>query len=299
MTRTALVLLVLSIGSGCAGAAPLPPKAIELNRLGVSALEAGDLETADARFELALEYNPKFVEALVNLGIVEAQRGNFARSRRLLERARSLNPDVAQPHHGLGVLAERERRPEAAFDHYREALAVDPGFAPSRANLARLLFDAGLTEDALVQFRRLAEVAPARPEGAVGLAECLVRLGRAAEADRVVASARRKWPGDPALRVLAARGLLRGGAVDGARELLRPLADRRDEHGVSALGWLAAADLADGDVNRAAATARRALLLAPDDPLATWVLAGALERLGDAGARAWSERAARARRPAR
>ena len=71
-----------------------------------------------------------------------------------------LNPDVAQPHHGLGVLAERERRPDIASRHYQEALHVDPGFAPARANFARLLFDAGYVEDSMVQFKRLVEVAP-------------------------------------------------------------------------------------------------------------------------------------------
>ncbi|MCC6217520.1 MAG: tetratricopeptide repeat protein [Polyangiaceae bacterium] len=294
-----LLLAWFALGSACAGTAPLPAKAIELNRLGVQALEAGDLETADARLELALEYNPKFVEALVNLGIVEAQRGNFARSRELLERARRLNPDVAQPHHGLGVLAERERKPEAAHDHYREALAVDPGFAPSRANLARLLFDGGWVEDALLEFRRLTEVAPDRPEGPIGLAECLVRLDRLTEADDLVDRARRRWPADPALLVLSARALLRRGASTEARALLRPLAQRRDAHGVSALGWLAAADLAEGDARGAAARAQRALRLAPGDPFATWVLARALERAGDPAAPAWAERAASLGAPAR
>src|SRR6188768_4000823 len=89
----------------CAGTAPLPPKGLALNEAGVAALAAGDLETADARFSLALEYNPKFVDALTNQGLVELQRGNFERARQLLTRARRLNPDVAQPHHALGVLA--------------------------------------------------------------------------------------------------------------------------------------------------------------------------------------------------
>jgi hypothetical protein len=44
--------------NGCKGSAPLPPKALELNKARAEALENGDLETADARFALALEYNP-------------------------------------------------------------------------------------------------------------------------------------------------------------------------------------------------------------------------------------------------
>ena len=145
--------LGFSLG-GCAGTAPLPPQAVALNRAGAEALAKGDLETADARFSLALEYSPRFVEALVNQGLLELQRGNFERARELLMRARRLNTDVAQPHHALGILAERQARPDEASRHYYDALAVDPGFAPSRAPLARLLFDAGMLDDALSQFRR-------------------------------------------------------------------------------------------------------------------------------------------------
>ena len=88
---TLAVLAGFCTSPGCKGAAPLPAKAVELNRQGAAALEAGDLETADARFALALEYNPRFVEALCNQGLVELQRGNFRQARRLLaQRAASI-----------------------------------------------------------------------------------------------------------------------------------------------------------------------------------------------------------------
>ena len=46
-----LVLLTLLV-QGCASTAPLPKKAIALNRDGISALAVGDLETAEARFAI-------------------------------------------------------------------------------------------------------------------------------------------------------------------------------------------------------------------------------------------------------
>lgn len=109
MQRTGLAGLLVSAALcvACTGTAPLAPKAVDLNRAGSEALAAGDLETAEARFALALEYHPRFVEALTNLGMVEMQRGNLARARIDFERARRINPDLAQPHHALGVLAER------------------------------------------------------------------------------------------------------------------------------------------------------------------------------------------------
>jgi Flp pilus assembly protein TadD len=84
----ALALLLVA----CARPAMLPPKAIELNREGAAALADGNLELAQARIALAIEYNPRFTEAWVNLGIIEMQRGNFAKARKHFVKARDLNP---------------------------------------------------------------------------------------------------------------------------------------------------------------------------------------------------------------
>src|SRR4030081_836953 len=92
----------------CTQPAALPAKAIDLNRDGALALASGDLEKAEARIALALEYNPRFTEAWVNLGIIELDRGNFDRAHRAFIKARDLNPDLPAPHHALGLLADRE-----------------------------------------------------------------------------------------------------------------------------------------------------------------------------------------------
>src|SRR6478609_4776532 len=287
---TFLATLVVWL-AGCSGSAPLPPQAVALNRAGAEALARGDLETADARFNLALEYSPRFVEALVNQGLVELQRGNFDRARELVVRARRLNPDVAQPHHALGVLAERRARPDEASLHYYDALAVDPGFAPARANLARLLFDGGMLEEALVQFKRLVEVAPDSAEAAQGLAETLLRLGRVDEAEAITGAACERFPDAPELVVLAARSQLRRGNVARAVELLSPLGYGRDDVAADALGWLATAELLRGDARSAVGAAKRALELSPKSPLATYAMAQGLEALGDPSALAWQSRA--------
>lgn len=283
--------VVLLLAAGCKAAAPLPPKAVALNRAGVDALAAGDLETADARFSLALEYNPHFVEALTNLGLVELQRGNFTRARQLLARAHRLNPDVAQPLHGLGVLAEREHRPDRAAEYYREALHIDPGFAPARANLARVLFAAGMLERARIQFKRLVEVAPNQPAGYRGLAQSLLRLGRTAEAEKVAATGHARFARNAWLTILVARTAIRHGHLTRARRLLLPLANSRDDSAASALSWLATAELAAGRPRYAVGAAGRALRLEPNNSVAVYALGMALHRLHDPSARRWLEHA--------
>ncbi len=291
MVRPLAIAAILASLSGCASTPALPPRAAELNHTGVQALAAGDLETAESRFSLALEYSPRFVEAWVNLGLVELERGNLAVARHHFGRARRLNPDIAQPHHALGVLEEREGRPDRASDAYQDALAVDPGFFPSRLNWARLLFTAGFVEHARVQLRKAVEVAPDDPVPPAALAEVLIRTGRVTEANALVEQAHRRFPDDPALTILVARMLMRRDNPDGALVLLSPLAQGRSETAVAALGWMATAELVAGRPRLAVGAARRALQMEPDDSVATHTLALALAALSDPGSTAWLARA--------
>ncbi len=264
----------------CSSRPPLPPQAIALNDEGIGYLAVGDLETADTRFRLALEYNPHFVEALVNLGLVELERGNFSRAGQLLERARRINEHVAQPHHGLGVLAERVGDREDAAAHYRAALAVDPGFAPTRLNLARVLFDANELYHAKAEFAKLTQVAPDLAEGHAGLAETLIRLGRRREAERIVQSQASRFPESTGLQVLLARSELRSKQIARAVQRLNHIALRGDGDAALAYSWLAIAELAQGRPAHAVGAAKRALALDADSRVARHALAAALTELG-------------------
>jgi tetratricopeptide (TPR) repeat protein len=276
-------LLVLVI-TGCAHPALLPPKAIALNREGAQALAAGDLELAEARVALALEYNPRFTEAWVNLGLIEMERGDIERARHDFLKARELNPDLPAPHHALGLLSEREGHPEESERRYRAALKVDPGFAPARINLARILFDRGDSEEAREQFLRLTQVAPEFAEGWTGLCESLLRLGRVNEVDDVIARARRRFGRLNELDILEARGLLRAGEFGEAERRLEPLANELDpKQAGRAAAWLAIARLASGKLSGAEKAAELASSLDPDDHVAAYAVAAVRDARARAG----------------
>ncbi len=260
--------------AACTGEAPLPAKAVVLNAAGAQALAQGDLSTAEARLSVALEYSPRFVEAWVNLGYVELRRGSFDQARRDFLRARALNRDIPAPHHALGVLSELEGDGVSAEDAYRAALAVDPGFAPARANLARRLFARGQYENAREQFQRLREVAPAAAEGWAGEAESLLQLDREAEAERVVEHARASVGDAPSLVLVHARLRLAAGDWDEAEAALAPLVggdDRTRE--AAAWAWIAVARAGRGDAAGARSAAAAALALDRDEPIARHALA--------------------------
>jgi Flp pilus assembly protein TadD len=253
----------------CAGEAPLPAKAIMLNAGGARALAQGDLSTAEARLSVALEYSPRFVEAWVNLGYVELRRGNFEQARRDFVRARSLNRDIPAPHHALGVLADVQDDAVTAEECYRAALAVDPGFAPARANLARGLFARGQYENAREQFQRLREVAPGAAEGWAGEAESLLQLDREAEAEGVVERARAAIGDAPSLLLVHARLRLAAGDWDDAEAALAPLVGGDDRtRQAAAWAWIAVARAGRGDAAGAREAVASALALDRDEPVA-------------------------------
>jgi len=276
-------LVVLAFVMGCAGAAPLPKKALALNAAGAEALARGDLSTAEARLSVALEYSPRFVEAWVNLGYVELRRGNFEQARRDFVKARSLNKEIPAPHHALGLLSDEQGDGEEAERCYRRALEVDPGFGPARANLARRLFARGQYENAREQFQRLREVASEEVEGWAGEAESLRALGRDAEAEQVVVVARERVGDAPALLLLAARARLSRGDWDDAEALLAHVVGDHDlGRAGTAWAWIAVARVGRGDVDGARRAAAAALAIDGGDPVAKYALM--LSRRGDSHA---------------
>jgi tetratricopeptide (TPR) repeat protein len=283
---------------GCASVPPLPPKALELNRDGAAALAAGDLGIAEARLALALEYSPRFTEAWINMGYVELRRGELARARKDFVKARDLNPDLPAPHHALGVLADRRDLEREAEAHYRQALKVDPGFVPARVNLARRLFQRGAFDEAREQFLRLTQVEPEVPAGYLGLAECLLRLDREADADDVIHRARTRFGDTPELVMLVARQLLRRSAFAEAEGILAPLtADADLPRAAAAWAWIGVARLGRGDRAGARDAAREALAMDGSDAVAAEVARSAADRVEptriSAGARTPSRRAGR------
>jgi tetratricopeptide (TPR) repeat protein len=272
-TWAALAALACLANGGCATTVPLPAQALALNAAGARAIGEGQLGVAEASLSVAIEYSPRFVEAWVNLGYVELARGNFEQARHDFLRARDLNQDLAAPHHALGLLADEQGRGAEAEQHYRAALKVDPGFAPSRANLGRRLFARGQYENAREQFERLMEVAPDATEGWVGDAEALRQLGRPSQAAAVVARATERFGDVPALRLLRAREQVERGEWEEAEALLAPLAGSADPaRAGAAWAWIAIARIGRRDLEGAREAARAALAIDRDDAVARYAL---------------------------
>lgn len=269
--RLAIALCLLF--AACSPRGAIHPNAVELNKNGAYALAQGDLETARARLSLAIEYHPNFVEAWINLGLLELAQGDVAMAETRFKRALAINHDAAGARVGLGVVAERRGDNAQAEKEYRAALAIDPGLAEPRANLARLLADRGALDEARDHLRRLIEVQSDDPAGWVALCEVLWRMGRDPEASQLVTEAYAHLGDRPEVDLLFARRDLRRGDLDEAIARLQPLSKQPGALGRAAGGWLAAALLEKGDKEGARAAANAVLARDPEDALARHVIA--------------------------
>jgi tetratricopeptide (TPR) repeat protein len=176
--------------------------------LGVSLSLLGQRERALAELSRALELNPRYLEALIHLGLVLSELGREAEAEDAFRRAAS---SVSPPSNGLPS-------PVAAR------------LANQHAELADAYAEAGALDHAVEQYRRALELGPTFVDLRYRMARLLLESGRSLEAREVLEEVLRLRPNF--LDALAALGLahfLSGDAL-GAREIWRSCLSRRPEN---------------------------------------------------------------------
>jgi protein O-GlcNAc transferase len=126
----------------------------------MAAHQAGDLPEAETLYKLVLTVDKKHFVALLMLGILNGQLGNYKEAERLLRSAARINSNDAGCHFNHGnALAALQRYDEAlgAFDH---ALTLNPQFAEARLNRGGILLKCRRFEEAVVNYDAALRVNP-------------------------------------------------------------------------------------------------------------------------------------------
>lgn len=127
--------LVLGVLAGCAttGQPPDDPtetgEEVPLGKLlaeAEEALRAGDLDTAQVRFALAVERDPTNVDALYKLGVVHYEKRSFTVAEGLLRTALSVNPLHQGSREALGIVMLEQKRLDEAEKILTSALESRP-----------------------------------------------------------------------------------------------------------------------------------------------------------------------------
>ncbi|MCX8071896.1 MAG: tetratricopeptide repeat protein [Candidatus Binatia bacterium] len=79
---------------------------------------------------------------------------------------------------------------DAAIDHYRAAIALDPNFADAWEGLSMALADQGLWDEAIAAAEKAVELAPEEQLAYTNLSRICQRAGKIAEAEAWAAKAR-------------------------------------------------------------------------------------------------------------
>jgi len=169
-----------------------------LLKLGESQIEAKQYDEAEKSLQAALEKKPKLDTARYNLGLVYEEKGQIERAIAAYEGELAQNPKAYRAAFNLAKLLQKGGRREEATAYFRKTVELQPDFGTGQLYLAKALLDGGDLTGAEKWARSGLASQPeprVKPLGHYVLADVYNRRGRAAEADREVAAAKRLPPG--------------------------------------------------------------------------------------------------------
>ena len=248
---------------------------------------AGRYEEAAAQANSFVEKSPPAVSDTAEaasawslMGIAYAHLGQGDRAVRAFRQAAALDP--AQEEHWLNLtreLMELENYSDA-ISTVREALTANPKSYALHLRLGAANLSAGRYAEAESAFRDLVAAGDPLPTGYVGLAQVLMRTGRAEEAAVELAAAGQKLGANFLIAYFQGLALNRAGkqadALPAFQEAVRLNANSTEAH-----FGLGKTQLALGRVGEATAELEKALRLSPGNVQARRLLSQAYRRAGD------------------
>jgi tetratricopeptide (TPR) repeat protein len=126
--------------------------AVLANKTGIAYHQMLVLDLARKHYERALRLNPKYAEAVNNLGTVHYARKSYRRAVSLYNRALKLTPNSASIMSNLGTAQFARKKYKEALEAYQKALALDPEVFEHRSSQGVLLQERSVEERAKFHF---------------------------------------------------------------------------------------------------------------------------------------------------
>jgi tetratricopeptide (TPR) repeat protein len=148
----------------------------------VSRFRAGDHDNALIMAEKAVEADPAFSEASLELARLLQARERSVEAERILRQALFHAPNHPGLINNLGILLCQTRRAPEGLVWLRRAAAMAPRSTAAHFNLANALRAVGYFEEAAASYRATIGCDPRHIKAHTQLADCLIVLGRPLEA---------------------------------------------------------------------------------------------------------------------
>ena len=123
-------------------------------------IEQGMMDSALAAFNLALEENPRLVEAHKGIGNIYRRRGDYERASRAYKQATIINPADYEAHYFLGLMKQLSGQLLEAVKSYLQALAINPQSLTANRDLAATYLQLGRPGEALPYAQRATVLDP-------------------------------------------------------------------------------------------------------------------------------------------
>jgi eukaryotic-like serine/threonine-protein kinase len=166
-------------------------KAIELDpkfayayiNLAIGLTLQGNRNEAIACFRKAIEIDPQSnVIAHIYLGGLLLEQGKPDEAIACYRKAIELNPKPAQTHYGLGNALRAQGKLDEAIACYRKAIELNPRFADAYTNLGAVLYDQKRLEEAIANYGKAIEIDPKHAKAHNNLANAVIAQGKVDEA---------------------------------------------------------------------------------------------------------------------
>src|SRR5271166_3810196 len=153
------------------------------NDYGIGLFLQGDLKSAAAAFQHVTEADPSNPDGWVNLGRVAVQEGDMERARVVLQRALSLNPDLARTNFFYARVLRTDGDYDGALQHSQKVTAQYPKDRVVRNEMGRILFLQHKYNEAMVQLREALAVDPEDLQANYNMMLCYKGVGDLQQAD--------------------------------------------------------------------------------------------------------------------
>jgi len=139
--------------------------------LGWAYFMAGDGGRAQTLFREALSLDPGHIPALLNMGILLAERKQYGDAKASFAKVVKINPGHEVARFNLGVIAIRERKYDSAIDELNHALRANPTSGDAWYYLGVAQEGKGDKKSAILSYKKATEFLPEHKEARMALAQ--------------------------------------------------------------------------------------------------------------------------------
>jgi protein O-mannosyl-transferase len=130
------------------------------NNLGTALLKDHLPDEAEQHFMRAITINGQYADGYTNLGLVQANRGNFNEAIQNYQIALTIDPYSFLSQYRLAMVYKANNMPKEAIFHLQNALAIKPKFVDANIELGDLLFKTNQKKEALIVYNSLKAITP-------------------------------------------------------------------------------------------------------------------------------------------